>query len=340
MLKIRSKYIIKRIFDNLMIKKSLLIMKINKKLQNKIDYSIKDYIEYNQIEIDLKLIPDYSIERKIININNKDIPYVHIYYNNNKKKENNDLILKPGKKVEKIKIKLDLEFKSLKGLFKDCSNIKSIKFIKFNRNNFTDMSEMFSNCINLTKLDISKLNTNQVTNMKSMFQNCSSLKKLNVSNFNTNKVLNMDSMFNNCTSLIKLDLSKFNTSEVENMSKMFFNCVSLFELNVSSFKTSKVNDMSSMFEKCKNLIFVNVSNFIINEKCTVNYMFSSCQEVLKDKIKKQNKNIEDIAFINSFDIFSFELIEVYSLIDFKEQEEDQIIFLPLPPTKINNYELN
>ena len=149
----------------------------------------------------------------------------------------------------------------------------------------------------------------------------------------------MDSMFNNCTSLIKLDLSKFNTSEVENMSKMFFNCVSLIELNVSSFKTSKVNDMSSMFEKCKNLIFVNISNFITNEKCTVDSMFSSCQKVLKDKIKKQNKNIEDIAFNNLFDSFSGELFEVYSLKE-QEQEEDQIIFLPLPPTKINNYELN
>ena len=104
-----------------------------------------------------------------------------------------------------------------------------------------------------------------------------------------------------------------------------------------------------MFEKCKNLIFVNISNFITNEKCTVDFMFSSCQKVLKDKIKKQNKNIKYIAFNNSFDIFSSELFEesvdcglcFTTLIDFKEQEqeqeedqeEDQIIFRQPPPTK-------
>ena len=59
-------------------------------------------------------------------------------------------------KVTKIKIIIDYQVKSFKGLFNWCECIKSINFKKFFRNNITDMICMFSGCSNDLK---NKINT-------------------------------------------------------------------------------------------------------------------------------------------------------------------------------------
>ena len=84
MLKIRSKFVLKKIFENTQQKKYLQLLKFNKLLQNKINISIVDYKEYNQIEIELR--PSHKNFSKFININEKDKPYIHIFKNNNKKR--------------------------------------------------------------------------------------------------------------------------------------------------------------------------------------------------------------------------------------------------------------
>ena len=56
MLKIRSRYIIKQIFDNIIERRYLSIVKYNKKHQNILNLSIKNYKIYNQIEIELYLL--------------------------------------------------------------------------------------------------------------------------------------------------------------------------------------------------------------------------------------------------------------------------------------------
>ena len=79
-------------------------------------------------------------------------------------------------------------------------------------------------------------------------------------------------MFFGCESLKKLDLSKFNTSNVTNMSFMFYECSSLKELiNISNFDTTNVSNMHAMF--------------------------SCCSEDLKMKVKSQNKNFSERAFM-------------------------------------------
>ena len=78
--------------------------------------------------------------------------------------------------MTKIKILIDIEVKSIAFLFYKCLCIKEIKFIIFDRTDFTDYQHMFYSCINLINLDISKLKTNNVTTMTSMFDSCFSLK--------------------------------------------------------------------------------------------------------------------------------------------------------------------
>ncbi len=58
MLKIRSRYILKNILLFLKPKKYLSLIKYNKEIQKKVDKSLKDYKEYNQIELEIVPIKD------------------------------------------------------------------------------------------------------------------------------------------------------------------------------------------------------------------------------------------------------------------------------------------
>ena len=70
---VKSNFILKKIFDIMKKNKSLLIVKYNKEIQNRLNISTKDYKEYCQIEIELKLVDNkYG---KFINISNEDKEY-------------------------------------------------------------------------------------------------------------------------------------------------------------------------------------------------------------------------------------------------------------------------
>jgi len=120
---IRSKYIVKQIFDNLKEKKLLLIVKHNNKLQEKLDININNFKNYSQIEIEIKPVKDsYG---KFINIlKEEDEEFYHIYFNNSEKEVKRSY-LERHEQVEKIKIIIDYQIKSFSCLFKDCHCIES-----------------------------------------------------------------------------------------------------------------------------------------------------------------------------------------------------------------------
>ena len=87
--KIRSNYILKRIFINLNKKKSLEVIQYNNKLQKKLNIEINDYMEYceNYSSIEIEIIPALNKYGKFINLHNKkDSSYIHIYFNDSQKK--------------------------------------------------------------------------------------------------------------------------------------------------------------------------------------------------------------------------------------------------------------
>ena len=130
---IKSRYILSKIYNNMNIKKKLLIVKYNKKIQNRLNLSTKDYKECCEIEIEI--IPKKGEYGKFININENDKLYYHIYFNDNKEEIKNKYEIYKKDKVTKIKIIIDYQVKSLKKLFYGCFCIESINFIKFYRNN-------------------------------------------------------------------------------------------------------------------------------------------------------------------------------------------------------------
>ena len=66
---INSKYILKHIIQNLTVRKYLDIIHYNKHIQNELDISIKDYISYGKIELNIKVDPNLLNEEKNIFIN-------------------------------------------------------------------------------------------------------------------------------------------------------------------------------------------------------------------------------------------------------------------------------
>ena len=289
---IKNKYLLKQISNYLQKEKFLNIIKYNKEIQNRLEININDYINCSKIEIEIILWEGKKyLPFNFINVNKEDEPYFHFYFDDNEK-EIKKHTLKDEDKVNKIKVIIDHEVKSLKKLFYLCYNNKKITFKKFYRNNIKDMSYMFGESQGLIELDLSNFNTNNTTDMSGMFANCPSLKVLNLINFSTNKVNNMSRMFQGCKSLKQLDLSSFDTNNVTDMYLMFAFCEGLENLNLSNFNTKNVVDMRKMFIYCFWLNEINISNFIINEATEWSDMFQGCSGLLTKKIRDKIKIIK------------------------------------------------
>ena len=166
--RIKSKYIVMRIFENLKQNKLLDIIHYNKKYQKLMNIKLKDY-KNEFLNIEIEVIPEENEYGKFINFLNNNI---HIYFNDNNEEINKKEITKDDK-VTKIKIILNHKIKSLSQLFYYCGCIKKINFIKFKRDDIKDMSYMFCGCWSLEELNFFNFNTNNATNMNHMFLECS-----------------------------------------------------------------------------------------------------------------------------------------------------------------------
>ena len=298
--KLRSDYIIRKIFEFIPRKKSLGIIKYNKSIQKRIDININHYKVYSEqySSIELEIIPMKDKYGKLLNIGEEDKKYYHIYFNDNKENEIINNFINENHNISKINIIIDYPVKSFDGLFIFCNCIESIYFKKFYRNNVTNMSGMFKECTSLKELNLNNFNTNNVTDMSGMFSGCSSLKELNLNNFNTNNVTDMSYMFTGCSSLKELNLNNFNTKNVTNMGSMFWGCTLLKELNLYNFNTNNVTNMRNMFSICSLLKKLNLNNFNTNNVTDMSYMFSGCLSL--KEININNFNTNNVTYMGMF----------------------------------------
>ena len=167
---IKSNYILKKIFKNLEIQKSLKTVKYNNNIKKRLNINFNDVIEYlekySPIELEIKPVNNESC--KFINNKKEDEIYYHIYFNNSKKEIKRNYI-KNDEKIKVIKIIIDYQITSLENLFYCCDFIESIYFKKFYRSNIINMSGMFYECSSLKELNLNKFRTNNVINMSFMF---------------------------------------------------------------------------------------------------------------------------------------------------------------------------
>ena len=181
--KIKSDYILKKIFSHMNKPRTMKIINHNKNFQRRLQLTFEDYKEYSEtfspIVIEITVAKDKS--GSFINIYNS--AYFHIYFNDEKEEIKRNYI-KELENVKKIKIIIDYQITSFENLFNNCKCIESINFKSFHRNNITTMKYMFNNCTSLIELNFSSFNTDNVTNMIGMFYNCKLLNELNLSKFN------------------------------------------------------------------------------------------------------------------------------------------------------------
>ena len=103
---LKSDYFLQKLYDNMTKKKKLEIVKYNKKIQNRINLSVKDYKEYSETftPIEIEIIPKKGEYGRFINIDENDKLYYHIYFNDNKEEIKNKNKIDEQDKVTKIKI--------------------------------------------------------------------------------------------------------------------------------------------------------------------------------------------------------------------------------------------
>ena len=104
---LKSRYILQKLFNNLLKKKSLEIIKYNKNIKKRIKINIKDYKEYSELysSIEIEIIPKMNEYSQFININTEDKKYYHMYFDDNKKEIKRDYnFIERNDKVRKIKI--------------------------------------------------------------------------------------------------------------------------------------------------------------------------------------------------------------------------------------------
>ena len=293
---IKSKYIMKKIFENLKKNKELFIINHNKEIQKRLDINIDDFKNYSNIEIEI--IPFKNVHGKFIDLNEEERPYYHIYFDDNKNEVKTTYLYEDN--VSKIRVSVDYQIDSFYGLFYRCCIIESVNFKKFYRNNIKNMCSMFHRCKFLKEINLSNFNTDNVTNMGYMFHKCQSLEKLDLSNFNTSKVTDMPHMFSRCISLKELNAINFNTDSVTNMCFMFHRCYSLKELYINNFNTKNVKNMYKMFYRCQSLKELNLSKFNFSNIKYIDSIFGGCSYELKKRIDEHLKNLNEKEFNNLY----------------------------------------
>ena len=286
--KVKSVYILRKVFLNIYKGIILKLVTYNNNLQKKLDLSIDDYIkQFNQIKVEL--IPEDKLnqkENKFINrIMHKS--HYHIFFNGSREEIDREYFTSDDK-VSKIIILIDEEVTSLEGLFYKCISIKEIQFITFNRNNIFDMSSMFTGCKNLINLNISKFKTENTIDMSYMFRLCEKLNNLDISSFKTINVIDMRYMFNNCKKITELNLSNFQWNSIKYMNFMFYGCNQLMKLNISNFNANTYSYEEESLTTPK----INI------KKIQLNKIFGKCPLNFKKEIKKQMPLLGKEAFID------------------------------------------
>ena len=90
---LKSDYFLQKLYDNIQKKKKLEIVIYNKKLQNRLNLSIKDYKE-TFLPIEIEIIPAKGKYGEFIKVNKNDKLFYHIYFNENKEEIKNKYSIK------------------------------------------------------------------------------------------------------------------------------------------------------------------------------------------------------------------------------------------------------
>lgn len=191
---------------------------------------------------------------------------------------------------------------SMKYMFIEQYNLKTVNMSNLDTSSVTDMSFMFDDCFALQSISFKGLNLSKVKNMSAIFEGCRSLKSIDFTGVNTKSLTDMSFMFSDCRNLKEIDMTSFNTDKVTAMYYMFQYCMSLKNIKLQSFNTSNVTEMQCMFSTCKNLEELDLSNFNIEKVKDIQWMFYGCMN-LKNIYVNSSWNTDHIGNYEKIGVF-------------------------------------
>ena len=149
---LKSDYFLQLLFNNLVKKRTLDIIKYNKNIKNRININIGDYKKYseNYSSIEIGIKPINNKYGKFINIKDEDKLYYHIYFND-KKEEIKRNYINYNEEIKKIIIIINYQIKSFNNLFLNNDILEQIYIKKYNKN-IINMVGMFYGCTSLKKI--------------------------------------------------------------------------------------------------------------------------------------------------------------------------------------------
>ena len=105
---VKNDFFLQKLFDNLLQKKLLEIIKYNNNLKDRININLNNYKEYseNYSSIEIEIKPIRNKYGKFINIIKENENYYHIYFNNNEKEMKRNYV-NENEKIKTIKIIID-----------------------------------------------------------------------------------------------------------------------------------------------------------------------------------------------------------------------------------------
>ncbi len=273
---------------------------------NEIMTELKNYYE-NIIEIELETKENNKVI-KIMNDNNifKDDNTILLINRNKKKFDNNIKFNKSGN--YKLLILNNNKIEKLKELFKDCKEIKKIKFYKINTQNVTDINLMFEKIYEDNKIN-KEIKIEQLTNVKTFKSHSEYISNLIILSDERIASCSLDSyikIYNNITFEEEISIKENSYVDwIEQIKNgMLISCprdntIRIYEINGKNYKNIKIINEKSSAWKMKelengNLISamsdgnIKVWKFVNNEiKCE----FSLNNEIISNDILEIQKNI-------------------------------------------------
>ena len=232
-------------------------------------------------------------------------------------------------------------FQTLKGVFKDCQNLRNINFNKFSFKKIIDLSLLFANCESLTHFYPPLHLTEKITNISYMFANCHSLKSIDFTNFNIKNVKDMSGFLYGCSNLTSVDFKNFKSINIINMEYLCAGCSSLKSINLEFLETNKLENLNSAFINCSNLKLVKLPYFEKKLKVNFDNIFSGCSQLPKENIKTMEKKstyMNDICIVGLWYGCNYgSMLTYYALHEIIKKMGYSILMIdnPLEPNNIN-----
>ena len=237
-------------------------------------------------------------------------------------------------------------FQTMKGVFKDCQNLRNINFNKFSFRKIIDLSLLFANCESLTNFYPPLHLTEKTTNISYMFANCSSLKSIDFTNFNIMNVKDMSGFLYGCSHLTSVDFKNFKSINNINMEYLCAGCSSLESINLEYLKTNKLENLNYAFINCSNLKSVKLPYFDKKLKTNFDNIFFGCNQLLKENIKTIEKNstyLNDVCVVGLWYGCNYgSMLTYYALHEIIKKMGYSILMIddPLEPNNINYSEIH